>query len=271
MSGIHQYGNWAARAAMWSGTPESYINLHPAGTSSSEILAASGDQQVGYTYTFSVSEFARATLWSGTAASAISLHPAGMAGSQANAMTATQQGGQIIINTNTRHAAIWNGSAQNFVDIHPAGSRESNIFGMHGNQQVGVTSLIQGNNHAALWEGTAASFRDMHPFPDGLSRLNGTSGSAQVGYVNSEAIGTGIKAGIWFGTPESFLNLHQFLPPGASYSIATCIEEVNGVYTIGGYARYGIYDQAVAWVGVPSPSVAVILAGAGIWSFRRGR
>ena len=124
---------------------------------------------------------------------------------------------------------------------------------MHGDQQVGTINSLPTGLHAAIWSGTAQSFRDVHPFTNqgSFSQLFATCGSAQVGLYNR---GTGVKPGIWFGSRDSFLDLYQFLPPGAGESAALCVEEVNGVFTVGGYARYGVNYRPFVWVGVPAPS-----------------
>ncbi len=272
MVGDRQYGTWGNHAAMWAGSAASYADLHPAGVNTSEILAAAGEYQGGSTTVFTTQTYPRAALWSGTAASYVDLNPVGFQGSEVRAMTPSQQGGLVHLQPagSGIHAALWSGTAASFVDMHPPGYLTSQINGLSGGQQVGQARET-GNTHAAIWMGTPESHRDMHPFPDGISLMLGTCGNAQVGYVNSSVIGAGIKAGIWFGTPESFINLDQFLPPEYGRSIATCVEERNGVFTIGGYARLGFYDQAVIWIGVPSPPAAAPLLAATCFVTRRRR
>jgi hypothetical protein len=271
VEGDRQFGDWAFRAAAWAGSGATYVDLNPAGFDFSAVLAASGDHQAGWAQV-QTSTDEHAMIWSGTAASAVTLHPAGAISSVAYAMTQTHQGGQVVLPIAFGfRAALWSGTPESFVDLHPPDRGRSSVFGMFGDQQVGEASVLGGNTHAALWNGTVQSYRDMHPYPTGLSQMLATCGSAQVGYVNSSSIGAGIKAGIWFGTPESFLNLAQFLPPGAGSSVATCIEFRDGVYTVGGYARYSNIDQPFVWVGVPSPASAAAWAMAGIFAARRKR
>ena len=141
---------------------------------------------------------------------------------------------------------------------------------MHGDQQVGTINSLPTGLHAAIWSGTAQSFRDVHPFTNqgSFSQLFATCGSAQVGLYNR---GTGVKPGIWFGSRDSFLDLYQFLPPGAGESAALCVEEVNGVFTVGGYARYGVNYRPFVWVGVPAPSSVLPLLAAPTMLLRRRR
>jgi hypothetical protein len=278
MTATQQFGAGGAGAAMWSGTPESFVSLHPPGAAGgSSILDANSTQQVGWTLT-SLGSYETATLWSGTAASVISLAPPGSIGSVANAMTETHQGGWVIYagqpgQGSAYHAALWNGSAASFVDLNPDG-HVSSITGMFGDQQVGSAQVnVPGSDsRAAMWFGTPESFRTMHPFATGLSAIGATCGSAQVGYMSSpEFGGGGIRAAIWFGTAESVFDLSQFLPAGYGQSIATCVEERDGIFTVGGYVRYGPVDQAFVWTGVPAPSSAIVLVGAALLAARRRR
>ncbi|MBX3376421.1 MAG: hypothetical protein KF678_05395 [Phycisphaeraceae bacterium] len=265
-----QFGAWGGQAAMWSGTPESYTNLNPPGAETSEILAASSTRQGGWTdYP---GQERKATIWSGTASSAVLLHPAGAVTSSVEAMTEMRQGGYVAFpgqpgQGSITHAVLWNGTPESLVDLHPAGHSISGIAGMFGDQQVGAVQASTPGSppRAGMWFGTPESFRSLHPFSDGLSVANATCGSAQVGWMNSVGLGSaGVRAVIWFGTAESVMDLSQFLPPGYGQSIATCVEESNGVFTVGGYVRYGFNDQAFVWVGVPGPGTLVPLAGAGL-------
>jgi hypothetical protein len=68
------YGNNGARATLWSGTPESAVNLHPprpAPYIDSHAFAVHNGKQVGYATT---GQGPHAMLWSGTAASFVDLH-----------------------------------------------------------------------------------------------------------------------------------------------------------------------------------------------------
>ncbi len=274
-SGERQFGMFAGKAAMWSGSAATYINMHPTGAFNSRINAAHNGVQVGYA-TYISSPGLIATLWTGTAGSAVSLHPAFARESSLNAAYGAWQAGYVTIpqpspQADVAHAGIWSGTASSFVDLNPPGVGTSGIFGMHGAQQVGVVESFETGSHAAIWFGTPQSFVDMHPFSDGQSVLRATCGSAQVGWVNATAQGAGVKAGIWFGSSSNFINLAQFLPPGAGESAANCVEERDGVFTVGGYARYGSQYRAFVWVGVPSPSSIAVMTGAGLWAGRRRR
>ena len=64
-----QYATFGStsHAAIWSGSAESFVDLHPSGSSGSEIRGMSGDVQVGVSS-------GHAFLWTGTAGDAVHLH-----------------------------------------------------------------------------------------------------------------------------------------------------------------------------------------------------
>ena len=53
-------------AALWTGTPGSFVDLHPASTADSLCIDTDGAQQVGYAY---INGNTRASVWSGSAGS----------------------------------------------------------------------------------------------------------------------------------------------------------------------------------------------------------
>lgn len=264
-----QFGEFASRAAMWTGTAQSFVDLNPPGFDASTILGATTELQVGYTRAFATGYNEQAALWSGTAASAVSLHPQGAFASIAYATSGDRQGGFVQSNLPAyTHAVLWSGSAASMVDMNPGPGFNSIIYGMHGDQQVGYIDSLATGTRAAIWNGTPESLRDVHPFATGFSELQATCGTAQVGWYNN---GSGVKAGIWFGTRESFIDLSRFLPPGAGNSLALCVEEHDGLFTVGGYARYNNIERPFVWVGVPSPSSTAPLLAAACFTTRRKR
>lgn len=169
-------------------------------------------------------------------------------------------------------AALWSGTAESFVSLHPGPEfRDSDVFGMAPGQQVGYAGRIGQNHHAALWTGSAESHIDLNPPIAGFSVLLATCGSAQVGYASTNL--HGVTAGDWFGTPESFVPLAPFLPPGYGQSIAPSVAFDGSQYLVGGYARNLATnrDEAFLWIGVPGPGSAAVLIGAGAWAVRRRR
>ncbi len=166
--GPNQQGGFANvggldHACIWNGTPESWIDLHPASALFSLVTDTNGTQQVGVTY-FPPSFVPRASVWAGSAASRINLNPSGSSAAGANATTGTHQYGFSIIPSLSpgRRAGSWEGSAASWVDMHPAGvpaGTSSDINHAVGNLQVGYIQLPSGGLESACkWNGTAASW-----------------------------------------------------------------------------------------------------------------
>jgi hypothetical protein len=258
--GIFGGGGVGARAAIWHGTPESRVVLDPTGAFFSAALGAHGSEQVGVR-----GSPAHAVLWHGTAGSLVDLHPPGALESAALGTDGLHQGGYVHFTA--PHAALWSGTAASMIDMNPIGSAGSRISGMVPGQQVGYAAIgTPALNHASIWSGTAASWIDLNP-PGSTSELDATCGSAQVGQLN------GGSAAIWFGTPQSVINLHSFLPPSYFYSVATSVYESNGLFYVGGWAQQssGTPQEAFLWVGVPAPSGLALLAAAGFSAGGRRR
>jgi hypothetical protein len=268
--GLHgdtQFGTFNGRAAIWSGTPQSRVDLQPASLpGASDVFGMNGTQQVGDYFTPGV---IHAALWNGTANSFVDLHPGGgpNSGSTAFATDGSQQGGKYYSEFVAAHAVLWSGTAASMVDLNPASSIGSTIYGMVPGQQAGYATFgTPGLDHAGIWSGTAASFIDLNP-PGSTSQLTATCGTAQVGQVG------GSDAAIWFGTAGSVVNLGSFLPPNFSYSVATSVFEQNGTFYVGGWGQQSSSapQEALLWVGVPAPSELAVLGVAGIWAARRRR
>jgi hypothetical protein len=269
MFGGFQAGNLINHASMWAGTAESRIDLHPAGNYYSLALALDASQQVGYTIP-SVAGPQRAALWTGSEASYVNLHPPGRLDSEATACAGGLQGGWYRQNSAFgEHAAIWSGTAQSMIDLNPAGATESSITGMVAGQQVGWSEPI---THAILWRGTAASAVDMNPPGFIGSVMNATCGTAQAGWASGGSIG-GVRAGVWFGSPQSFVSLLPFTPAGYGQSVATSVSQQGSVFYVGGFARNlsTNQDEAFVWIGVPAPGTVGAFGAAGVVSMRRAR
>jgi hypothetical protein len=265
LSGDTQFGQLNGQASLWHGTPSSRVSLHPPGApldSGTTVFGMSGNEQVGQ---YALPGVGHAAVWHGTAASFVDLHPAGAFESVASGTDGTHQGGFVQGEFTGSHAALWSGSAASMVDLNPPGADGSEIHGMVPGQQVGFAIFGSPSvDHAVMWSGTAASWIDLNP-ANGSSILYATCGSAQVGTLN------GLDAAIWFGTPQSVVNLHSLLPSSYYFSIATSVYESNGLFYVGGWAARsgGPSEEAFLWVGVPAPSGAPALVFASIVA--RGR
>ncbi len=147
-------GGFFPRAAIWSGTAASHVDLHPDGARDSLIVSTNGTQQVGFAF-FDSDMTTQASLWSGTAASWTSLHPTGSVESYARSIAGSQQAGYADFDT-VRHASLWTGTSGSWVDLHPANASRSDANATSGTQQVGFAE-IGGVSRASLWSGTAAN------------------------------------------------------------------------------------------------------------------
>lgn len=227
-------------AAIWSGPSNSVINLSPAGALGSYAYGGAGNQQVGTVWFDSYLDHPfYAAVWNGSSASFRNLHPPGANYSQAFGTSGSQQVGEVDFGPPSWHvaAALWHGTAGSFVDLTPSGS-EGTAWAVAAGQQAGVVYLL-GGQHAAIWSGTAASFKDLNPPGSAGSVIYATTGSQQVGANDS-------GAGLWSGTPDSFVSLAP--RDGKYYSV--------GLATIGtaqaGYIQStnsGSYRHAIIWFG----------------------
>ncbi|MFN0132604.1 MAG: hypothetical protein ACKVW3_08765, partial [Phycisphaerales bacterium] len=115
---IYPPGGSRTQAAMWFGTPSSYVNLNPFPNYSTALAAIGGDQQVGAAGDIGTGQTV-AGLWRGTAESFVNLNPFGA------------QGGSIAWDTNGwmqvgavsapgaffGRAAAWFGTPESWVDL----------------------------------------------------------------------------------------------------------------------------------------------------------
>lgn len=103
------------RAALWRGTPESKVVLHPAGATYSQAFGTDGASQVGYTV---IHEGSRPALWRGSAASWVDLSPTADSVGMALATVAGFQVGQVYLTAaGTGGAAFWNGTPESYEDL----------------------------------------------------------------------------------------------------------------------------------------------------------
>jgi hypothetical protein len=102
------------RAAMWSGTAGSYVDMHPPGYSTSGIAGAGDGQAVGSTGWYAESH---AALWAFAPGTHKDLHPAGATTSSAVDCEGGLQVGTASIGGVSR-AILWAGSAAEFLDLH---------------------------------------------------------------------------------------------------------------------------------------------------------
>jgi hypothetical protein len=247
--GYINLGVQVTNAAVWSGTTNSFVNLHPAGATRSVAWGSGDGQQVGQASFANIAVPARAMLWTGSAGSAVDLHPAGWAISEARDAAGGQQVGFATFSSAFVSSAIlWRGTAESFVILDPPNAGgASRALGTDGVQQVGTwTPGFGAGANAALWSGSAASHVDLEPPGVGVSEAFDVSRGQQVGYVQLPAPEPGGDrpdvASLWTGSAASWVNLN---PAGASSSRATGV--FNGFQV--GFARTAMGERASLWRG----------------------
>jgi hypothetical protein len=168
--GAQQVGGSLApqqHALLWAGTPESLVDLNPAGFASSIAAAVADGEQAG---SGNNGRATHALLWSGTADSAIDLQPAGFASSAAQSVSDGQQAGfgapqqKGLANP---AALLWSGGAATAVNLTPSTASQSQAFGVFDGRQAGYATVIDitgtSTRHAFLWTSTAVSSVDLNP------------------------------------------------------------------------------------------------------------
>ena len=127
---VGEYGrNWSRHAAMWRGSSESMVDLHPVPPRGYppdvQVSAAAGvgdGQQVGvvgWKKTALADQVARAALWTGSAASFVDLTPRGCRDSWAYACARGRQVGWATRSAKgaRSRAILWSGSAADYLDL----------------------------------------------------------------------------------------------------------------------------------------------------------
>lgn len=235
-------------ATIWSGSPGSWIDLHPTNTDYSYAVGCYGNQQVGQAIGASTGNRTHAFLWSGTAASATDLNAIGLDSSVATATNgAAQVGyGQGAVTGGLMHALLWGGSAASMVDLHPAGYDDSSASGISALDQVGYARPTSSNAyHAVRWQGSAGSAVDLNPVGFTNTYGAGTDGLYQAGYGLGSATGSHYHALQWNGSAGSVTDLN---PSWCTDSFAQGI--ANGRAVGYGYGpATGFAAHALQWSG----------------------
>ncbi len=227
-------------ASLWSAAADPWVDLHPAGVTSSYAVAIGGGQQVGRTLVGSGTN-PHAAVWNGTVASWVDLNPPGAFYSEAFAVGGGQQAGYVFVGTKT-HASLWNSTVASWVDLNPPGA-QSEALALSDGEQVGWVELSGSGFHASLWRGTAASWVDLRPADSGWSTAYAISGGRQGGcaylWASSEQ-----HAGVWSGTAASWVDLH----PAAAGVTESCVLAMNREWQVGSTGP-GNYHYAALWRG----------------------
>ncbi len=149
------------------------------------------------------------------------------------------------------HAALWNGAPGAPVDLHPAGYWHSEADAVWAGQQFGyVERTINDYPSAAMWSGTAGSYINMNPAGAWTSAISSAWGGQQGG---SGWFGNGTypsRAGLWTGTPASFVSIDPGVPYLQSYVRGMAQGEQVGAAT-----APSTFDHACLWHGTAATFV----------------
>lgn len=220
---------------VWTGTAASWIDLTPAGANQSSVAGIYENMQVGDAF-----DVPRASLWFGTAASRVDLNPAGASHSTARGIDANSQAGSANFGAGDR-AGTWTGSAASWTDLHPPGADVSQVWGVDGGQVVG-TAGVGGVTRAYLWDNQTPV--ELHPPGAELSHAYAVQEGRQVGYAIIRGV---YRASLWTGTKGSLFDLHSFLPPGTTFSIAKSIwVDGDRIHVVGSGNTSGV-TEALLW------------------------
>jgi hypothetical protein len=290
--GVRQVGevfnsvSGSTHAALWSGTAQSLIDLHPtllphiAGSFAAGLV---GSQQVGGGAVPIAPNMGRrhALLWNGTAESAIDLHPTNLPGFDNSTAVGTDGVSQVGWGDGPvtggfgtsfagTHALFWNGTSDSAIDLHPnqlSSFSRTYALDVAGGQQVGYGDLLPSlsTSHALLWSGNSESAVDLHPtsFPNNSSSIAfATNGLHQVGVGNGHAL-------LWTGSAQSAVDLGALLPEGFTSSVAYSIAEDETIFGTAIDASGQIHAVRWAIIPEPTPAVMALLAVAAIGVIKR--
>jgi hypothetical protein len=189
------------------------IELHPENWQKSNALACSDGQQIGYGYVKFAKDPCRALLWNGSRESMVVLTGPDpsvevMGKGVSTGIQAGSYGGSA-----RRHACLWRGSSASFVDLHPEGNLMGSDASAAGDgQQVGVAWDAEMAGSAAVWSGSPKSYRKLGPKGFVRSGASHCARGFQAGWVGRKDRGMLIRAALWNGEAEDWLDLQDFLP-----------------------------------------------------------
>ena len=154
------------------------------------------------------------------------------------------------------HATIWSSDLSGLTDLNPPGTYTSYVLATDGGSLGGFAYYTSGTDyypHAFGWAYPSLNPTDFSPVGTVTSKVLAVSGNKQGGYAGATA--GNLHAGIWSGTPESFVDLH---PAGF---VSSQVTAMAGNQQTG----YGFTDPAfgsstmlpLVWSGTAS-SVAIL-------------
>jgi hypothetical protein len=274
--------NNVTRASVWTGSVQTWRDVHPAGATFSTLWNLADGRGQGWAVVGGVES---AHVWTLASGAAANLHPAGglrsrafvgvgdaqggfaefpgrsrggeWAGSSASwlplliagpysvvlAMTPFERGGMLLSGQRYR-ATIWNIGGTTRIDLHPSQASLSVVLAMDSGRQAGYAT-INAQDVACMWQGTAASFTSLHPAAASSSQIADAYGGYQVGFMTVDGMD---RAALWSGTAQSVIDLHALLPAMSGASRATGVWHDGVTLTVCGYALDPISNANQAWL-----------------------
>ncbi len=138
------------RAALWRGNTR-FVDLHPAGRTTSEAYSMDARFQVGHADH-------HAAIWQGNRASFRDAHPAGFADSYIYKADGGIGYGYTMV---PDHAMVWDLRTGRYRDLHPAGAGWSWAF--EGHTELGLAAGLV-DNRAAIWNWRTGTVTDLHSY-----------------------------------------------------------------------------------------------------------
>jgi hypothetical protein len=259
------------------------INLNPADSIYSIAYGAAPGKQVGFAL-IGASHISHAGMWFSSAASWVVLHPAGYATSEAWGVAGDMQVGWAEPHEGGAHAILWRGAASSAINLNPPGASASIAYATDGIRQGGFSIFTPsasspGGSHATLWSSSAMSVIDLHPHPSFgyvSSQVWAMHGEYQVGFATRtppNKFHPLSRAMLWNGSADSFVDLHNFLPPQYSSSEARGMDDLGNIYGSAIFtnpADQTSMTHAIMWA-VPEPSSLSLLLPVAITLLARHR
>lgn len=255
---------------MWTGSANSWVDLHPSGYSESEAYAVSDGSQGG-TGISTTTNYGHALLWHGTAQSAADLNPAAYLESDIQDVQGNNQVGEGYGSDFVSHALLWHGTADSATELDKSGFDSSEASSIDGNNIVG-RGFVGGEFHAVVWRDFGIHSTDIH--------VNGWLSSQAVSIAGSSIAGSAYDgnvnhAFVWTNLGENAVDLESALDGltlnGNALNLigsqAFQVDANGDIVGVGYDASF--HNYAIEWSPVPEPASIVVLGFAFLVVVRR--
>jgi hypothetical protein len=234
------------RALVWTRRADntmSGVELHPQKWEKSMAVACGDGQQVGHGYEKFAKDPSRALLWTASRESMVVL--TGPDPSHSTSGKGVRDGVQVgCVGAGSRfqRGCLWRGTSESYVDLHPhvAELIGSDVLGVADEQQVGVVWSEEMMQNAALWTGSPESYVSLAPNGFARSTAWRCARGFQVGWAGKEESGMSVRALLWSGSADDYLDLQQFLPEPWNVSQAIDLDIDGDTLRILGTAQQAV-------------------------------